>query len=241
MTRRKKRYVDLGVTVAELERRARESHSKPLLQAIAPSDELEHLAQMLFFDPVAAVQSFKKDFPGQVIKVCEMGCGAGIAAKQLERKAKRVKVASFGVDTHPLLHPRGLSGERLFEADLNDMACVPDGSFHVMFGHNLNTDVTRFIPEMDRVLVPHGIAFFDVENLLFKLRDMTSLPQKHQLMVHRQALGENPAYDGPLREVIGGLLSSIEGGEIGLPELFVNLDVINFRLIKPVKKSNTPP
>jgi|GEM_PF-2009556 len=214
------------VTVTTLERIAAASHSKPLWRTDALSDSLDFLARMLYFDPAELAKSYVEDFGG--ICVCEMGCGTGIAVRELEEKVPGVR--GFGVDLRPKLHRKGLPENRIFEVDLNDMSCIPDGSFHVMFGHNVNTDVTRFIPEMDRVLAPDGLAFFDIENWVFKGGLISTLPQISRLMIARPSIGDISEFDGPFLDFIKQILDG--GKEVDMRSHAVNMDLAKFRLIK---------
>jgi SAM-dependent methyltransferase len=181
---------------------------------------------------VETVESLSHEFPSQVLRVCELCCGAGKAARGIEEGLPG-KVAAFGVDLEPKLHAQGLPRERIFVADVNDMEMIPDESFHFAFAQNPFTSHCEFLREIDRVLVPNGMAIFDIEDWVNKVGDIVSDAEfARRLWVYRPPLGKVSEYYCPFQEFLGGLVKNLETPS-DQTAVMSNLELVNFTYIKP--------
>src|SRR4030042_4894954 len=153
------------MTIAELEKIARESHNGH----IKVENERKYksgLCERERFMGISIARrrdEIKRFYLESPIIAAELGCFVSTAVGDMNQIDG---IEAFGMDLKPILDgSQNLSSDRLIVADLNNMPHVPDRSFHYMLSFNClsYTEPTKSFPEIYRVLKQGGIADLDLE------------------------------------------------------------------------------
>lgn len=157
------------MTVEQLEKIALESNKGKYRGCGCHSSTLKEYGKRLRLDIHQRIKNIKQSFPNQVIIAVDLGCSFGDAAAGLNRKRG---VQGFGIDESTrdhFNHELGLNLNRYIMSDLENMSNIPDASFHYAISSRVlaATDITKSIPEIFRILMPGGIADFNLADDLY--------------------------------------------------------------------------
>lgn len=121
--------------------------------------EIEDLMRISFQQRVTELRRF---YPQGQLVAAELGCGIPWVVEDMSQIEG---ISPYGLDLKPTLIPEFGPGDKcLIRCNLEHMPEIPDGTFHYCLSYNVlgGTALEHSIPEIFRVLRPHGIADLDI-------------------------------------------------------------------------------
>jgi SAM-dependent methyltransferase len=151
----------MSSALKKLERIAIQSHNQNLSSEHISCQSIEVLLMTLNISLEDRLQYLREIYPNEYLIVADIGGKTGKTLKPLELFQP---MGVFCIDLEPKYDSKqGLALNRLIRADVQNMASIPDDTFHylVSLASLHNTDPTASVPEIVRILKPNGIADLD--------------------------------------------------------------------------------